>query len=96
MTDPSFPAVIEMVEVGMKTHYLTPASEPRLTNPVEVQEAVRGLNDGKAPDANDIPKRALKHLPQREVPNSGPDFQCGSLHPSLPYSVKARKSDVYT
>jgi len=40
-----------------------PASEPKLTNPVEVQDAILGLKVGKAPGLNDIPNRVLKHLP---------------------------------
>jgi len=46
---------------------MTPASEPKLTNPEEVQEAIRGLKVGKAPGPNGIPNRALKHLPLRTV-----------------------------
>jgi hypothetical protein len=41
--DPSVPAVIEMVNVELRSYFLTPASEPKLTNPDEVQEAIRGL-----------------------------------------------------
>jgi len=46
---------------------MSPASEPRLTNPEEVQEAIRGLKVSKAPGPNGIPNRALKHFPQRAV-----------------------------
>ena len=46
---------------------MTPASEPELTNPDEVQEAIRGLKFSKTPDLNCILNRALKHLPQRAV-----------------------------
>jgi hypothetical protein len=67
MTDPSVPAVIEMVDVALKSYFLTPASEPKLTNPDEIQEANRGLKVGKAPGPNGIPNRALKHLPHRAV-----------------------------
>jgi hypothetical protein len=42
-------------------------SHSKLTNPEEVQEAIRGLKVSKAPDPNGIPNRALKHLPQRVV-----------------------------
>jgi hypothetical protein len=38
-----------------------------LTNPEEVQEAIRGLKFSKAPGPNGIQNRALKHLPQRAV-----------------------------
>jgi len=46
---------------------LTPASEPKLTNPDEVHETIRGLKVSKAPGPNGIPNRALKHLPQQAV-----------------------------
>jgi hypothetical protein len=46
---------------------MKPAGEPKLTNPEEVQEAIRGLKVSKAPGPNGIPNRALKHLPQRMV-----------------------------
>ena len=46
---------------------MAPASEPKLTNPEEVEEAIKGLKFSKAPDPNGIPNRALKHLPQRTV-----------------------------
>ena len=51
----------------LESYQQTPASEPTLTNPVEVQNAIRGLKVGKAPGPNGIPKRALKHLPTRAV-----------------------------
>jgi len=64
VTDPAVPAVIEMVDVVLRSYFLTPASEPKLTNPDEVQEAIRSLRVSKAPGPNGIPNRALKHLPQ--------------------------------
>ena len=64
VTDSSAPAVIEMVDVALKSYFMTPASEPKLTNPEEVQEAIKGLKVSKAPGPNGIPNRALKHLPQ--------------------------------
>jgi hypothetical protein len=36
VTDPSVPAVIETVDVALRSHFVTPASEPNLTNPEEV------------------------------------------------------------
>ena len=56
-----------MVDVALKSYFLIPASEPKLTNPDEVREAIRGLKVGRAPGQNGIPNRALKHLPQRAV-----------------------------
>jgi hypothetical protein len=67
VTDPSVPAVIETVNVGLRSYFMAPASEPKLTNTEEVQEAIRGIKVRKAPGPNGIPNRALKHLPQRAV-----------------------------
>jgi len=67
VTDPSVPAVTEKVNVALRSYFMTPASEPKLTNPEEVQEAIRGLKVNKAPGPDGIPNRALKHLPQRAV-----------------------------
>jgi hypothetical protein len=63
VTAPWVPAV-EIVAVELRSSILTPAIEQNLTNPDEVQEAIRGLNVGKVPDPNGIPNRALKHLPK--------------------------------
>jgi hypothetical protein len=43
VTDPSVPAVIEMDDVALRPYHMTCTSEPKLTNPDEVQEAIRGL-----------------------------------------------------
>ena len=67
MTDTSVPAVIDMVDVSLRSYFLTSASEPKITTPDEVHEANRGLNASKAPGPYDIPNRTLKHLPQRAV-----------------------------
>jgi hypothetical protein len=42
-TDPSVPAVIETVNVGLRSYLKAPASEPKLTNPEEVYEAISCL-----------------------------------------------------
>jgi hypothetical protein len=83
VTDPSIPAVIEMVDVVLRSYFQTPGSEPKLTNPDEVHEAIRSLKVGKAPGPNGIPNRGLKHLPQRAVSStqfSSPvtSLPCGS------------------
>jgi hypothetical protein len=64
---PSVPAVTEMVDVALRSYFLAPATEPKLTTPNEVQEVIRGLKVSKAPGPNGIPNRALKHLLQRAV-----------------------------
>jgi hypothetical protein len=65
VTDPSSPAIIDVVDVVL-SYFMSPASEPKLTN-LDLQDVIRGLKVSKAPDPNGIPKRALKHLPQRAV-----------------------------
>jgi hypothetical protein len=67
LTDPSVPAVIETVDVALRSHFMTPIREPKSTNPEEVQEAIRGLKVSMAPGPSGIPNRALKHLLQRAV-----------------------------
>jgi len=67
VTDPSVLAVIEIDDVALKSYFLAPASEPKLTNPDEVHEAIRVLKVSKALGPNGIPNRALNHLPQRAV-----------------------------
>jgi hypothetical protein len=64
---PSVPAVFETVDVALRFYFMTPASEPNLTNPDEVQVAIRGVKVGKAPGPNGIPNRALKHLSKRAL-----------------------------
>ena len=59
--------VIEVVNEAMREYSFVPASEPKITNTTEVQEAIRGLEVGKAPGPNDIPNRPLKYLPLRVV-----------------------------
>ena len=67
VTDPSVPAVIEMVDVALRSYFMTPAREPKLTKPEEIQEAIRGFKVNKAAGPSGIQKRALKHLQQRAV-----------------------------
>ena len=56
-----------MFEVALKSYFMIPASEPKLSNLEEVQETIRGIRVCKAPGPNGIPNRVLKHLPQRAV-----------------------------
>jgi hypothetical protein len=44
-----------MVNMALRSYFLTPAIEPKLTNLDEAHEAIRGLNVGKAPGPNGIP-----------------------------------------
>ena len=45
VNDPSVPAAIETVDVALRSYFLSPASEPQLTNTNEVDEPIRGLKD---------------------------------------------------
>jgi hypothetical protein len=64
---PSDPAVTENVTEALQAYSYAPASEPKLTNPMEVQDAIRGLKVAKSPGPNGLPNRALKHLPERAL-----------------------------
>jgi hypothetical protein len=92
VTDRSVRAVIETVNVGLMSYFMAPASEPKLTNPEEVQEASRGIRVGKAPGPNGIPNRAST---ASGIPPS-PNFYSYPHHPSLTYSVEAPSSDLCT
>ena len=96
VTDPSVPEVIEMVDVARRSYFMTPASEPKLTNPEEVQEAISGLKVSKAPGPNGIPNRALKHLPQRAVSLLVLIFNAILLTRHFPTAWKHILSDLYT
>jgi hypothetical protein len=67
VTDPSVPAVIETVNVGLGSYFMAPAREPRFPNPEEVQETIRDLTFVKGPCPNGIPNRPLQYLPHRVV-----------------------------
>jgi hypothetical protein len=68
VTNPSAPSVIKVFNEAMRAQSFAPASEPTLTHPMEVKDAIRGLKVGKEPGPDSIPNRALKHLPQRYFP----------------------------
>jgi hypothetical protein len=63
VNDLSNPAVNE----AMRAYECAPASEPKLTSPSEVLQAIRGLRIGKAPGLNGVPNRVLRHLPKRAI-----------------------------
>jgi archaellum component FlaG (FlaF/FlaG flagellin family) len=67
VADPSDPAVIEKVDVALRVYSYEPASEPMLTDPAVVQDAIRGLRISKAAVPDVSPNRALKHLPQQVI-----------------------------
>jgi hypothetical protein len=66
-TDLSSSAVIEMINVVLRSYFLSPASLPQLSNPDDVHDVIRGLKISRAPGPNGIPNRVLKFLPQSAV-----------------------------
>jgi hypothetical protein len=64
---PSDPAVTEMVNEAMCAYENASTSEPKLTSPSEVLQAIRGLKVGLAPGTNDITNRALRHVHKRDT-----------------------------
>jgi len=56
-----------MVDVALRSYFLTPASEPKLSKPDDVHRAIRGLKVSKLLSQKGIPNRAFKHFPQRAV-----------------------------
>jgi hypothetical protein len=56
-----------MVDLTLESYFQTPASKPKLTDPEEVHETIRGLKLGKAPGPNGIPNRDSEHLHMRAV-----------------------------
>jgi hypothetical protein len=56
-----------MVDEAMCAYDYAPASEPKLTSPSEVLQAIRGLKVGKAPGPNGVPNRILRHLLKRAI-----------------------------
>jgi hypothetical protein len=59
VNDPSDPAVNEVLSEVMRAYEYAPASEPKLTCPSEVLQAIKGLKDDKAPVPNCISNRVL-------------------------------------
>ena len=64
MTDLS---VIEKFDVALMSYFLTPANEPKLTNPVEVHDTINGSLDQQGYGPEWYPNCVLKTLPQRGV-----------------------------
>jgi hypothetical protein len=60
---PSDPAVVEIVNEAMRAYEYASASEPKLTIPSEIQQAIKGLKVGNAPGPNGILNSVLRLLP---------------------------------
>jgi hypothetical protein len=91
--DPWVPAV-EIVDVMLRSYFMHPVSEPKLTNPEEDQEAIRVLRITKALSPNGIPNRTLMHHPQRALFLLAQIFNAVLLTHHIP-SVEERSTDPY-
>jgi hypothetical protein len=56
-----------MVDVELRSHFMSSAGEPYLTKVYAVQDVIRLLKVSKAPGPIVIPNRAVTHLPQRSL-----------------------------
>jgi hypothetical protein len=65
--DLSDPAIFENVAEAQQQYIYAPSSGPTLTNPMKVQDAIRGFKLGKAPGPKGLTNRTLKHHPQRAI-----------------------------
>jgi len=95
LNDPSVRAVIEKVDLALRSYFLSPASEPQLTTPFEVQEAMSGLKFSKSQGPNGIQYRALKHLLKRAVSFLAHIFELVLHNPLLLPNLEATLSDIY-
>jgi len=96
VTDPSVPAVIEKVDVALRSYLVSPASEPKLTTP----RRGSGSHQGSQGQQGSGPKRYPEQGPETSPTASGfppcLNIQHHPHHPSLPYCVEVRPGDLYT
>jgi type IV secretory pathway TraG/TraD family ATPase VirD4 len=78
-----------MVDVALSFYFMIPAGETNLTNPDEVQEAIRGLKVFKAPGCNGIRNKAVKYLSKQAVSVLVQIFNAVLSHPSLFLGMEA-------
>jgi hypothetical protein len=71
VTDSLIPAVIETVNVGLRSYFMAPAGQPKLTNPEEVQEAIRG-QQGSGPER--YTEQGFEASPTGSIIPPGPDL----------------------
>ena len=75
VTDRTVPAVIVMVDVALRSYFLSLASEPQLTTPHEVHEAIKGLKLSKVPTCSKRTRTVARAVMFRPMacPCSWPD-----------------------
>jgi hypothetical protein len=94
VTIPLVPVVSEMVDMALESYFQTPASEPKLTNPDKVLEAIRSLKVGKVPGPNGILSGPEASSHASSIPPR-PDLQRSPPHPSRSSSMEACMSDLH-
>jgi hypothetical protein len=90
VNNPPYLAVIEKVAEVFQAYSYARTREPKLTNPIDVQDAIRGLEVGKAPGPNGLLNRALKYFPQRAICLLTALFNTAFLEQYFPRGRKAR------
>jgi hypothetical protein len=95
VNDPSDPAVTEKVTEALQAYSYAPASEPKLTNPMEVQDAIRDLKVGKAPGPNRLTNRALNAPSSAGYKPLRGDIQRSASSAVLPTSMETRPRDFH-
>ena len=94
MTVPLFPTVIEMVDVALKSYFLTPAHEPKLTKRDEVQEAIRVFRSSRL-GAQTLSRIGSWSIFPSEQYQSSLIHSLRSPSPSFYYSVEGCSSDIH-
>ena len=78
-----------MIDEASQAYSSASTGETTLTNPAEIQDAIRGLKVGQTPGTKSIPNRDLKHLPQSASSSRYAKRLC-----EFPTSIEARPSDL--
>jgi hypothetical protein len=95
VNNPSDPAVIEKIAEAPQAYSYAPASQPKLTKPMEVEDAIRGLKVCQGPGPNGLSNRALKHLPQRAISLLVALFNAAPYNAVLATSMETRPRDFH-
>jgi hypothetical protein len=85
VADPSVPAVIETVDVALKSYFEAPPSEYKLTNLDGFHKAIKDLKFGMSREAS-YSANGISPCP---------DLQICPTYPSLPLFVEERSGDLY-
>jgi len=76
--------------------FLKPSQRTQVNQPWGGSGSHQGSQIRQGPGPERYPEQGSEALPTASGIPPGPDFQCDPSHPSLPYSVETRPSDLYT